>query len=68
MKKQYNIKPRLQYFFNGGTIVAKKQPSYMNNRESVRAILQVGEIVIPKKQASTVVRMLKSRNIRLPNT
>jgi len=67
MKKQYNVKPRLQYFFDGGAIIAK-QPSYMNNRDSVRAILQVGEIVIPKKHATTVVRMLKSRNIKLPNT
>ena len=65
-KKQYNVKPRLQYFFNGGKIVEKKQPNYMNNKDSVRAILQVGEIVIPKKHANSVVKMLKNKGIKLP--
>jgi hypothetical protein len=35
--------------------------------DRVPAILQAGEIVIPKKHATRVKRMLKKANIKLPN-
>jgi hypothetical protein len=64
--KVFNNKPRL--FVGGGNVVktgvmTRKQ---LNN-DSVRAILQVGEMVIPKKHAKLVTNFLKKQNIKLPD-
>ena len=66
MTSIYNKKFRTKYI-NGGRVLAHKQPKYMNSRDSIKSILQVGEIVIPVKHAKHVTRLLKENNIRLPN-
>ena len=36
--------------------------------DQVPALLQQGELVIPKKHTTMVIKYLKSKKIRLPNT
>lgn len=74
----YNVKPHL--LKNGARITKKRNMSqYQQNNDSVRAILQPGELVIPVKYfqkdkkrkiplAQQVEAMLKKRGIKLPNT
>ena len=64
--KVFNNKPRM--FFNGGNV---KKTGVMTrkqlNNDSVRAILQVGEMVIPKKYTNLITGYLKKQHIKLPN-
>jgi hypothetical protein len=66
MTSIYNKKFRTKYI-HGGTVIAKNQPKYMNSHDSIKAILQVGEIVIPVKHSKKVSKLLKDNNIILPN-
>lgn len=74
----YNIKPHI---LKRGARISRKRgmTRYQRNNDSVRAILQPGELVIPVKYyqkekkrkiplADQVEAMLKKRGIRLPNT
>jgi len=64
--KIFNNRPR--NFLNGGSV---KKTGFMTkkqlNNDSINAVLQVGELVIPKKYVNTVSNFLKSKNIDLPN-
>lgn len=74
----YNVKPHI--LKRGGRISRKRgMTAYQRNHDSVRAILQPGELVIPVKYyqkekkrkiplADQVAEMLKKRGIKLPNT
>jgi hypothetical protein len=74
----YNLKPHV---LKRGARISRKRnmTTYQKNNDSVRAILQPGELVIPVKYyqkekkrkiplAAQVESMLKKRGIRLPNT
>ena len=63
----YNKKFRTRYYFNGGKITAKNMSKEMKSRDAVKAILQAGEIVIPKVYAKAVTKLLRTNNIKLPN-
>lgn len=74
----FNLKPRLME--GGGRVTHKRgMTSYQRNNDSVRAILQPGEVVIPVKYyqkskkksinlAADVLAYLKKKNVKLPNT
>lgn len=74
----YNLKPH--NLKQGARITHKRNMThYQRNNDSVRAILQPGELVIPVKYyqkdkkrkiplAKQVETMLKKRGIKLPNT
>lgn len=74
----FNLKPRLMR--SGGRVSHKRgMTAYQKNHDSVRAILQPGEVVIPVKYfqkdkkrhinlADHVVNYLKKRKVHLPNT
>lgn len=77
-KVAFNLKPHL---LRGGAKISKKKRmnAYQRSNDSVRAILQPGELVIPVKYyqkekkrkiplAAQVEAMLKKRGIKLPNT
>jgi hypothetical protein len=77
-KVPYNNKPHI---LKHGARISKKRnmSNYQKNHDSVRAILQPGELVIPVKYfqkdkkrkiplAAQVESMLKKRGIKLPNT
>lgn len=60
-------RPRIFYKFGG---VVKQSPRMSKSQignDSVLAILQPNEIVIPVKHAKMVTKMLKQKNIKLPN-
>lgn len=64
----FNKKFRTRYYFHGGKIEPHpKMNKKMLTVDSVKAILQPGEIVIPVKHAKSVSKMLKNANIKLPN-
>lgn len=63
----FNSKPRNFYRFGGHV---KKDPQMTRRQlqnDSVKAILQPGEIVIPVKHADKVAKFLKEQRIKLPN-
>lgn len=74
----FNLKPRLMQ--GGGRVSHKRgMTAYQKSNDSVRAILQPGEVVIPVKYfqkdkkrhinlADHVVKYLKKRKVHLPNT
>lgn len=74
----YNLKPHL--LKKGGRVSHKRNMNaYQRNNDSVRAILQPGELVIPVKYyqkskkrsiplAAQVMSSLKKQGIQLPNT
>ncbi len=75
--KPYNNRPR--EFEGGGAVLGhKRMTRRQRENDSVRAILQPGEVVIPKKfyqkgkrpinLADRTVKALKKAGIRLPNT
>jgi hypothetical protein len=59
----YNKKPRRK---KGYVYTTKNMPRKLRRGDHVAAILEVGELVVPKRHTRTVTRFLKSRNIRLP--
>ena len=63
----FNRKFRTKYFFNGGLVKKHKNMTkkHMIN-DSIKAILQPNEIVIPVKHAKTVSKLLRQNNIKLP--
>lgn len=74
----FNLKPRL--LEGGGRVTTKRGMShYQRHNDSVRAILQPGEVVIPVKYyqknkkkhinlADDVLAYLKKKKVKLPNT
>ena len=63
----FNKKFRTRYYYNGGLILPHiKMNKKMLTVDSVKAILQPGEIVIPVKHAKKVATLLRNNNIKLP--
>ena len=66
--KVFNKKYRTRYYRFGGKVKAHhKMTRQQLENDSVKAILQPNEIVIPVKYADRVAKMLKKANIKLPN-
>jgi Cft2 family RNA processing exonuclease len=64
--KLFNKHP-IRYDYYGGRVHRRKRMTRKQlSSDSVRAILQPGEIVIPVKHAGRVARMLKRSKIKLP--
>lgn len=64
----FNKKFRNRYYYEGGKILPNiKMSKKMLTVDSVKAILQPGEIVIPVKHAKKVAKLLRTNNIKLPN-
>lgn len=64
--KLFNKRP-IHYEYHGGRVKrVKRMTRKQLSSDSVRAILQPGEIVIPVKYAGRVTRLLKQRKIKLP--
>jgi len=66
--KVFNDKFRTRYYKFGGLVKANKNMTKEQlENDSVKAILQPNEIVIPVKYADRVAKMLKEANINLPD-
>ena len=64
----FNKKFRTRYYYNGGLILPHiKMNKKMLTVDSVKAILQPGEIVIPVKHAKKVAKLLLTNGVKLPN-
>jgi len=64
----FNKKFRTRYYYSGGQVLPHpKMSKKMLTVDSVKAILQPGEIVIPVKHVKKVTTLLKNANIKLPN-
>ena len=67
---------RTQHLLKDGglvpTVHVGRPPKYVAVRtagvDQVPALLQQGELVVPKRHTPLVIRYLKSKNINLPNT
>ena len=63
----FNKKFRTRYYYEGGKILPHiKMNKKHLSADSVRAILQPEEIVIPVKHAKKVATLLRNNNIKLP--
>lgn len=63
----FNRKPRTRHYLLGGMIHKdKKMTQLMLKNDSVRAILQPGEIVIPKLYSYEIKKYIKTRNLNIP--
>ena len=63
----FNKKYRTRYYFDGGKILPHPKMNKKHlSADSVKAILQPGEIVINKINAPRVAKLLKKNNIKLP--
>lgn len=69
--------PNRDLYSKGGfieTVHIGRPPKFVNLRmktkgvDQIPALLQQGELVIPKKHTPMVIKYLKSKKIRLPNT
>ena len=64
----FNKKFRTRYYYEGGKILPHiKMNKKHLSADSVRAILQPGEIVIPVKHAKKVATLLRTNGVKLPN-
>jgi hypothetical protein len=64
--KIFNKKPR--NLIIGGSVYGHKNLTKRQlDNDSIKAFLQVGEIVIPKKHARKVEKFLDKEGIKLPN-
>lgn len=65
MKKTPERRTR-DYRLKGGVVNAEDTTAYEQMNDSIPALLQYGEVVIPRKHAKLVIDFLKSKNIFLP--
>lgn len=66
--KVFNNKYRTRYYRFGGKVTPHKNMTKEQlENDSVKAILQPNEIVIPVKYADRVAKILKKEGIKLPN-
>lgn len=64
----FNNKYRTRLYKFGGKVTAHKNMTKEQlENDSVKAILQPNEIVIPVKYADRVAKLLKKEGIKLPN-